>query len=130
MNVAERPRVAVAVGAATYPSVPPFHPSADISDCIFTERSLEENHAYLSVRECFRLAGLDTVNYGTPRWNPLSGLLRPRETVFLKPNLVKEAHPRDPDGWKYVLTHGCIVRAVADYVWKALAGKGKIIVAD
>lgn len=43
---------------------------------------------------------------------------------------MKESHPRDPKGWLYVLTHGSIIRAVADYVWKALEGKGKIVVAD
>jgi uncharacterized protein (DUF362 family) len=128
--MAEKAQIAVFVGAAVYPSVPPFHPPAGISDCIFPDRGREGNPAYLGVRECFRLASLDPANYGTPQWNPLGGLIRPRETVLLKPNLVKEAHPRDPDGWKYVLTHGSIVRAVADYVWKALEGKGKIIVAD
>nr|UXE41704.1 hypothetical protein Hi04_10k_c5966_00037 [uncultured bacterium] len=128
--MAEKEHVAVSVGAAFYPSVPPFHPPEEVSDCIFRERGSEQNPAYLGVRECFRLAGLDSANHGTSQWNPLGGLIRPRETVLLKPNLVKEAHPRDQDGWKYVLTHGSIVRAVADYVWKALEGKGKIIVAD
>src|SRR5215469_17368135 len=123
-------QVAVTIGAAAYPSVPPFHPPAAVSDCIFSDRGPEQNPAYLGVRECFRLAGLDHLNYGTPHWNPLADLIRPREIVLLKPNLVKESHPRDPDGWRYVLTHGSIVRSVADYVWKALEGKGKIIVAD
>src|SRR5215469_349412 len=126
----EGAQVAVSVGAAAYPSVPPFHPRSEVGDCIFPERGREDNPAYLGVRECFRLAGLDPSNYGTPHWNPLADLIRAREVVLLKPNLVKEAHPRDPDGWRYVLTHGSIVRAVADYVWKALEGKGKIIVAD
>jgi uncharacterized protein (DUF362 family) len=126
----EKAQVAVSVGVAAYPSAPPFHPPPEVADCIFREHGSEQNPAYLGVRECFRLAGLDPTNYDTPRWNPLAGLIRPRETVMLKPNLVKEAHPRDPVGWRYVLTHGSIVRAVADYVWKALEGKGKIIVAD
>src|SRR5215831_12460913 len=100
--MAKRAQVAVSVGVAEYPSVPPFHPPAELSDCIFRERGQEENPTYLGIRECFRLAGLDAANYGTPQWNPLGGLIRPRDTVLLKPNLVKEAHPRDPDGWKYV----------------------------
>jgi uncharacterized protein (DUF362 family) len=123
-------QVAVFAGIPSYPSVPPFHPPVEASDCIFPERSHEDNPAYAGVSECFRLAGLDPSSYGTPQWNPLVGLIRPGETVLLKPNLVKEVHPRDPDGWQYVLTHGSIVRAVADYVWKALEGRGKIIVAD
>jgi uncharacterized protein (DUF362 family) len=129
-GMTQNTQVAVFVGKAHYQSVPPFHPPAEVSDCIFPDRNREENHAYLAVRECFRIAGLDAANDGTPQWNPLAGLVRPGETVLLKPNLVKETHPRDPNGWQYVLTHGTIVRAVADYVWKALQGRGKIIVAD
>ncbi|MCA9951993.1 MAG: DUF362 domain-containing protein, partial [Anaerolineales bacterium] len=78
----------------------------------------------------FNLAGLDVANYGTADWNPLKELIKPGETVLLKPNLVKETHPRDPVGWTYVLTHGSIIRAVADYVWKALQGEGKVILGD
>jgi uncharacterized protein (DUF362 family) len=120
----------VSVGARAYSSTPPFHPFGDIPECLFSEREVEQNPAYWGVRECFRLAGLDVEEYGRPNWNPLATLIRPGETVLLKPNLVKESHPRDPQGWKYILTHGSIVRAVADYVWKALEGRGKIIVAD
>jgi uncharacterized protein (DUF362 family) len=76
------------------------------------------------------MAGLDASNYGTPAWNPLGSLINPGEIVLLKPNLVKENHPRDPNGWKYMLTHGSVIRAVADYVWKALRGQGCIVVAD
>src|SRR5205823_8929519 len=62
--------------------------------------------------------------FGKANWNPLATLIEPGETVLLKPNLVKEKHPRDPQGWKYVLTHGSVIRAVADYAWKALRGHG------
>jgi uncharacterized protein (DUF362 family) len=126
----QSPQVAVFVGIPKYSSDAPFHPPAKVRECIFPDRGSDENSAYLGVRESFRIAGLDASNYGTQQWNPLAELIRPGETVLLKPNLVKEVHPRDPDGWQYVLTHGSIVRAVADYVWKALEGRGKIIVAD
>ena len=65
-----------------------------------------------------------------PRVESSGELDSPGETVLLKPNFVKECHPRDPLGWQYVLTHGSVIRAVADYVWKALKGRGKIILAD
>jgi uncharacterized protein (DUF362 family) len=113
-----------------YPSTAPFHPHESYPDYIFNETAAEDNLAYESVRQCFNLAGLDQQNYGTADWNPLRGLVCPGETVLLKPNLVKENHPRDADGWVYVLTHGSVIRAVADYVWKALEGRGKIMVAD
>jgi uncharacterized protein (DUF362 family) len=122
--------VAVSAGRGEYASDPPFHPPTEVNECLFPERSDIPNSAYSGVRECFRLSGLDLANYGTAKWNPLAQLIRPGETVLLKPNLVKENHPRDPQGWRYVLTHGSIVRAVSDYVWKALGGRGKIIVAD
>jgi uncharacterized protein (DUF362 family) len=115
---------------ARYPSAAPFHPQERYLERRFDEISAEPNIAYECVRACFREAGLDAPRYGTPEWNPLGTLIRPGETVLLKPNLVKESHPRDPAGWRYVLTHGSVIRAVADYVWKALDGQGKIILAD
>lgn len=126
----ERTVAAYVSPAAAYPTHAPFHPSARYPELCFDETSGEQNIAFESVRECFRNAGLDLDRFDTSDWNPLTGLINPGETVLLKPNLVKESHPRDPEGWRYVLTHGSVIRAVADYVWKALDGKGKVIVAD
>jgi uncharacterized protein (DUF362 family) len=108
----------------------PFHPQEHYRECIFSDVSGEANPAYDAVRECFRLAGLDTEHFGTPEWNPLGELMNPGEVIVLKPNLVKESHPRYPNGWQYVLTHGSIIRAAADYVWKAIGPNGKIRLAD
>lgn len=126
------PRTVVAYKASrpAYPTTAPFHPSRAYPEDVFGELGAEENAVYDAVRECFRLAGLDGKRYGSGEWDPLADLIEPNWTVLLKPNLVKEAHPRDPDGWKYVITHGSIVRAVADYVYKALGGRGTIILAD
>jgi uncharacterized protein (DUF362 family) len=126
----EKSVVAYTTNEAVYSQIAPFHPHTAYPETLFSEVSEEPNAAYDCVRACFHLAGLDREHYNTPQWNPLGDLLRPGETVLLKPNFVKESHPRDPKGWQYVLTHGSIIRAVADYVWKALAGQGKIIIAD
>ena len=115
---------------ASYPNRAPFHPGQRFPEAMFPEVSVEANHAYEAVRACLLIAGLDVEHQTTPAWNPLRGLIRPGETVLLKPNLIKERHPREPLGWQCMLTHGSIVRAVADYVWKALDGRGRIIVAD
>lgn len=124
-------QVAVAQAvAAAYPACPPFHPSESPPEYELGETAVEVNAAYEAVRQCFATAGLDSDRYGTPDWNPLGGLIRCGETVLLKPNLVKESHPRDPLGWRYVLTHGSIVRAVADYVLKAVGRGGRVVVAD
>jgi len=131
MDSADNARVAVyQAGEATYPKQPPFHPDRSYPECQFPLLGTEPNIAYDAVRSCLHVAGLDSENFGTKDWNPLGGLIHPGELVLLKPNLVKESHPRDPEGWQYILTHGSVIRAIADYVWKALEGRGKIILAD
>jgi len=113
-----------------YPRSSPYHPSERYPEYDFPETAESPNQAYASVRECFRLAGLDSAHFGTSEWNPLGELMRPGETVVLKPNMVKERHPRDPEGWQYVLTHGSVIRAVADYIWRAIGPNGKLSLAD
>jgi uncharacterized protein (DUF362 family) len=116
--------------SAEYPETAPFHPQQNYPEHSWQKTASEPNAAYEAVRSCFHLAGLDVDRFGTPEWNPLADLMRSGETVLLKPNLVHQQHPRDPQGWRYVITHGSIVRAVADYVWKAIGPQGKIILAD
>ncbi len=116
--------------AACYPNRPPFDPSCVYPEYGFGAVGSEPNSAYDAVRSCFQTAGLDAEHFGTADWNPLAELIHRRETVLLKPNMVHQRHPRDAQGWQYVITHGSIIRAVADYVWKAIGPSGKIIVAD
>ena len=122
--------VAYLTSASEYPAEPPFHPDRSYPERLFDKTGGGRNVVYDGVRSCFFKAGLDLDRYDTTDWNPLGELIEPGETVLLKPNLVKESHPRDPEGWRYVLTHGSVIRAVADYVYKALKGKGKVILAD
>src|ERR1700722_963978 len=116
--------------SAEYPERAPFHPQQGYPEYAWSETVGQSNAAYEAVRGCLALAGLDELRRGTPDWNPLAGLVHPGETVLLKPNMVHQRHPRDPQGWRYVITHGSIIRALADYVWKAIGPQGKIIVAD
>ena len=116
---------------AGYPETAPFHPDERFPEYGFSEIcSGAPNPVYRAVRESLWLAGLDRDNFGTPNWNPLSEFIRPGQFVLLKPNLVKEIHPRDPNGWIYTITHGSVIRSVADFVWKALKGQGRVMVAD
>ena len=115
---------------ARYCDAAPFSPAVNYPEYVWNELAAEPNAAYEAVRGCFQIAGLDAARFGTREWNPLGELIRPGETVLLKPNMVHQRHPRDPQGWRYVITHGSIIRAVADYVWKAVGEKGKVIVAD
>jgi uncharacterized protein (DUF362 family) len=109
---------------------PPFHPAENYPESPFPERAAAPNPAYEAVRRALRVAGYDAPHFSTPAWNPLGELIRPGETVLLKPNLVKHRHPRDPEGWRWVLTHGSVIRAVCDYVVVALQGRGRIWLAD
>ncbi len=116
---------------AEYPQAAPFHPHESYPEYMFPGGvGHERNAAYAAVRDALRLAGLDAEHFGTSAWNPLGEFIRTGQFVLLKPNLVKEEHPRDSQGWIYMLTHGSIIRAVADYVWKALDGCGRVMVAD
>lgn len=115
---------------ASYPKDAPFHPSNRYPEYIFSETQKVSNHVYDAVRQSFYHFGLNNDDYGTDKWNPLKGLIKPNDTVLLKPNLVKEFHPRDKNGWIYILTHGSVIRAVADYVFLALEGTGKVVLGD
>jgi uncharacterized protein (DUF362 family) len=117
-------------GVADYLEIAPFHPSTRYPEAPFADVGFEPNPAYDAVRFALNASGLDPSNAGTAAWNPLGTFVRPGDTVMLKPNLVKEHHPRDPRGWRYVLTHGSVIRAVADYVVIALGGRGRIWLAD
>jgi uncharacterized protein (DUF362 family) len=113
-----------------YSAQAPFSPCQSYPEYTFGDTASEPNPAYEAVRGCFHTADLDGAHFGSAEWNPLAELIHSGETVLLKPNMVHQRHPRDPQGWHYVITHGSIVRAVADYVWKAVGPKGKIILAD
>ncbi len=124
--------VAVARGAGNYPATPPFAPDTSYPECpVQTENANgPPNQAYSLFRESLHLLGLDGDRYGQAAWNPLGKVIRPGETVVLKPNLVRdfrETHAGDGD---CLITHGAVLRAALDYAYIALAGKGRLIIAD
>lgn len=94
--------------------------------------SKEENKVYDLVRECFRNSGLDNENYGTKDWNPLGSFIIPGQTVLIKPNWVenKNKNQKVNDNLACLVTNPSVVRAVMDYVYIALKGNGRIILAD
>ncbi|WP_083749376.1 DUF362 domain-containing protein [Frankia sp. CcI49] len=115
---------------AAYPSAPPFSPHTAYAEYGFGHLSREPNHVYAAVRRVLALAGLDKGGVDTSQWNPLGEYVGPGGTVVLKPNLVREFHPRDPDGWQWVLTHGAVIRAAADYALRAVGPTGRVVIAD
>lgn len=133
MPFADRSPVAAVSARGGYPADFPYHPHL-----VYPERpgcpvSEAPNPVYDAVRTAFIGLGFDRERIGRPDWNPLGHLVRPGDRVVLKPNLVTHELRKGcgPNGNIFaIITHPSVVRAVADYVAIALAGRGEIVVAD
>lgn len=124
--------VGVATGHVGYPSEPPYSPGIAYPEYCFGPETLakEANHAYDGVRDALHLLQLDEEHYGQRDWNPLGQVIRPGDTVVLKPNFVREFRETQPGHDDCTITHGSIVRAAVDYAYIALKGRGRIIIVD
>lgn len=116
---------------------PPFAPGEDYPE--FTQFSPEQpagaapfNHVYAAVRESLHALGLDAAHYGRPTWNPLADFVRPGAAIVLKPNFIRHWNPLEDEGESVesVITHGAVLRAVADYAMLAAGQQGEVIVAE
>lgn len=125
-------RVAISTGHTEYPLVPPYLPGAGVPEYPFSSDCLLKtaNHAYEGVRNVLCSLGLDAERYGRKGWNPLGEIIRPGETVVLQPNFVRDFRETRAGHANCLMTHGSIIRAALDYVYLALGGKGRIIIAD
>jgi uncharacterized protein (DUF362 family) len=113
-----------------YPSAPPYNPGEQYPEYPFGQMvSPHPNPAYAGVRDLFRLLGYDKEHFDSALWNPLGFLIEPGMTVVLKPNFVRSRHFEGKDPFA-MITHPSVLRAIADYVWIALKGQGRIIIAD
>ncbi len=81
------------------------------------------------VRQALVLLDLDEAHHGDRRWNPLASLIKPGDQVLIKPNLVSEL-TQSGSGAECVVTHGAVVRAIADYAILAMQGRGRLILGD
>jgi uncharacterized protein (DUF362 family) len=128
------PRVWLVRDRPTYCRTPPFHAFEEMPEWPAGRQSREDNPAYRSVRRLLHEMDLDTSRFGTSAWNPLGDLIQPGQTVVLKPNLVthynhdvKLSRPTDTDS---LVTHGSVVRAVADYAARAATPGGALLICD
>jgi len=128
----ESSRVAVSAGHDRYPTDAPYSPGECYPEYPFAGEGLarEGNDAYAGVREALQLLELDVEHYGQANWNPLGGIIKPGQTVVLKPNFVREYRETHAGHDDCLITHGSIIRAALDYVYIALKGQGRIIIAD
>ncbi|GHV04224.1 hypothetical protein FACS189416_2090 [Bacteroidia bacterium] len=56
--------------------------------------------------------------------------IKSNDVVVIKPNLVKESKETDKNEWRSVITSAFVIKSVAEYVCKQLAGTGKIYICD
>jgi uncharacterized protein (DUF362 family) len=93
-----------------------------------------DNGVFDAVRSALIALGLDADRAGSPEWNPLGGLVAAGGTVVLKPNFIRHWNPRsefDTDASvESVITHGAIVRVMAEYAFLATGQEGRVIVAE
>lgn len=116
-----------------YPQTSYFSPRESYPESPFTDVSEKDNDVYRMIRAILCKAQYDNANYGTERWNPLGSLIKKGDTVLIKPNLVLHVNKAENDlqrGLDCMITHPSLVRAIFDYVYIALQGVGKIIIAD
>ena len=115
-------------------AAPPFGPGAPYPElrALYGDR-LDvgpPNPAYAGVRAALLGLGLDAARFGTADWNPLGALVAPGRRIVLKPNFIRHWNPAPGGTLASVITHGAIVRAVADYALLAGGPAGSVEIAE
>ncbi len=91
------------------------------------------NDVYASVRAALFALGLDAKNFGTADWNPVGALVAPGGRIVLKPNWIRHWNPAEAAGGgtvDSVITHGSVLRAMADYAMIAAGSEGSVVIAE
>lgn len=118
-----------------YPREEPYDPELEYPEYPFAfhSNSHVKNDVYRMVREIFIVNNMDCENINTDQWNPLKEYVSSGNTVLIKPNLVSHFNPAEKDLRRQLdclIVHPSVVRCIFDYVYIALKGRGKIIIAD
>ncbi|HMP76424.1 MAG TPA: DUF362 domain-containing protein [Kiritimatiellia bacterium] len=122
--------VVAGITESAYATEPPFHPGEPYPELrLPIPQQTEPNAPFALLRTLFRDAGYDAERFGGPDWNPLGHLIQPGQTVLLKPNFVLHRNGSGDDLFA-VVTHPSVLRALIDYVFIALEGRGRIVIAD
>jgi uncharacterized protein (DUF362 family) len=128
-------RVGLARTSPTYDGIePPFGPGKafpELEPLLGPHGASESsNHVYHAVRAALRALGLDAERYGTADWNPLGALTHRGARIVLKPNFIRHWNPVPDATVESVITHGSIVRAIADYAFLAAGSEGSVAIAE
>jgi len=107
-----------------YPTRPPFDPGLYYCE-LANKPGPETNAVYDAVRNVLRDLVLDKDHIDTKDWSPFRDAIKPGDKVIIKPNLVLDCENQDA-----ITTHASVIRPIVDYVWKALAGSGSIVICD
>jgi uncharacterized protein (DUF362 family) len=122
--------------ARTRPSyaglTPPWHPGEAFPELggKAVPNSAAGNPVYAAVRDSLRALGLDAGHFGSDAWNPLGELVQPGARVVLKPNFIRHWNPSPGGSLDSVVTHGSLLRAMADYAFLAAGASGSVVVAE
>jgi uncharacterized protein (DUF362 family) len=82
------------------------------------------------VQECSRYNGEDIDRAIVGFEELFEKVIRPGQTVVLKPNWISHAHKYNPAEWQSVITHPSVITAVLKQTLKRLKGTGRIVIAD
>jgi uncharacterized protein (DUF362 family) len=123
------PRVAVVRDpkATEYPTFP-YAPASPFPE-LQNSGAVAPNRVFELVRQALVDLQLDQAHAGSSDWNPLGSLIKPGQTVLLKPNWVRDYNPIDPN-IDSLITHTSVLRAIVEYVLLALHGQGTVVFAD
>jgi uncharacterized protein (DUF362 family) len=128
-------RVGLARTAPSYSGLePPFNPGKVYPELVSllgdAVANGPPNGPYAAVRAAFCGLGLDAARFGTPEWNPLGAIVSRGKRVVLKPNFIRHWNPAPNATIESVITHGSIIRAVADYAYLAVGAEGSVAIAE
>jgi uncharacterized protein (DUF362 family) len=111
----------------------PFGPGKiypELLDLLGSDDHGPPNHVYAAVRAALFALGLDAERFGTPEWNPLGSLAPRGARIVLKPNFIRHWNPNSNATIESVITHGSVVRAMADYAFLAAGVAGSVAIAE
>jgi uncharacterized protein (DUF362 family) len=126
-------RVGLSRTQPTYTGLePPFGPGKPFPELVgwLPVEGAAPNHVYAAVRAALRGLGLDAERFDEPDWNPLGALVPRGRRIVLKPNFIRHFNPAARGTLASVITHGSVLRAVADYAFLAAGAEGSVAIAE